>query len=407
MDKELKKQVGAIRVSNPVGLLPRKAWNVLLINAYETLLTEDVFIISKKTLAEAIGFNSNDTDALVVAMDKLQSTFVEWDVGGYSKAKGVSFDSLSKSKVQMLGGVTIKGGNIIYDYSPQLKKILYNPVIYQRISISQQKVFNTAYGLYLWENCLKFVGVGSTGFSSVEEWRKLLGATTKAYDAFKTFKISVLVPAIKEINKLSNIHITLKTEKTGRKITHIGFDVVENKQEKFFVSDGVDDIKSSKEYQNLKEYKIEELKAITLIQEYGYKYISEKIKITKEQVNIKNPAGFLIKSIEKDWKDSTQEFKKIEQQKQKEKRQRELEKRNRDAKKSKEVSLQKEEKRREIKEFIKSLDKDILMSLNQEFIKLNKETPFIKEHLQGGKIDLRKPIVKINYYEFIYKKIKR
>jgi len=65
IDKELKKQVGAIRVSNPVGLLSRKIWNVLLVNAYDELLNENEFTISKKTLAEAIGFNSNDTKALI------------------------------------------------------------------------------------------------------------------------------------------------------------------------------------------------------------------------------------------------------------------------------------------------------------------------------------------------------
>ncbi|MEE9363076.1 MAG: hypothetical protein V3U92_10815 [Cellulophaga sp.] len=65
IDKELKKQVGAIRVSNPVGLLARKIWNVLLVNAYDDLLKENEFTISKNTLAEAIGFNSNDTKALL------------------------------------------------------------------------------------------------------------------------------------------------------------------------------------------------------------------------------------------------------------------------------------------------------------------------------------------------------
>ena len=315
MKKEVKKQVGVIRVSNPVGLLPRKAWNALLVNAYDDLLTESEHKISVKLLSETIGFNSKDVKTLDNALKKLQTTLVEWDIGGQSKAKGISFSNFRR--VQMLGAVDIVNGEITYDYHPKLKEILYNPIIYQKISIAQQKVFNTAYGLYLWENCLRYIGVGTTGFSTVESWRKLLGAIAKSYEVYKDFKKHVLTPAIKEINNLSNIYITLKTKKTGRKITHIAFDVIENKQKSLLVSDGVLDVKNSPEYKELKKYDIEEIRIITLIQEYGYRYINEKIELLKEQTNIDSPSGFLMKAIEKDWKSSILEAKKEKQKQEK------------------------------------------------------------------------------------------
>lgn len=400
IDKELKKQVGAIRVSNPVGLLARKIWNVLLVNAYDDLLKENEFTISKNTLAEAIGFNSNDTKALLWALDKLQTTFVEWDIWGHSLAKGVSFNEFSK--VQMLGWITVKKGHISYDYSPKLKNILYNPIIYQKISISQQKVFNTAYGLYLWENCLRFIGTGSTGFSSVEEWRRLLWATTKSYTAFKIFKASVLTPAINEVNNLTNIHITLKTQKIGRKISSIGFDVVENKQKQFFVSDGVEDIKSSAEYKKLKQYWIEEVKAITLLQEYGYKYINEKIRLTKDQHNIKNPSGFLLNSILKDWKDSNEVLKKSLKDKEDEQKKVESAKKIKDRKEAEVISINKDKKRKIIEDYLNDLDKISLVKINKYFIEKNKLTIHIGKYLKNGTIDLNNAVVKINYYSFVY-----
>lgn len=405
MEKEVKKQIGAIRVSNPVGLIPRKIWNVLLVNAYDGLLDNGEFKISIKTLSDAIGFNSKNTNSLKDSLQKLQITLVEWDIGGQSENKGGSFKGFGS--VQMLGGWELENGIITYRYDSKLKEILYNPIIYQKISISQQKVFSTAYGLYLWENCLRYIGVGSTGFSTVEEWRKLLGATTKSYDVFKAFKVSVLTPAIKEVNGLTNIHITLKTQKTGRRITHIGFDVVENKQEKFFVSDGLDDIKNSVEYKKLKDYKIEEIKAITLVQEYGYKYISEKIKLTEEQESIKNPSGFLLNSIEKDWKSSGQELKKSLVDQDKEKKKAEREQKLKDKKEAEIKSKKKEEKRKEVEEYLKIIDDDTLQELNKEFIEQHKATLYIGKHLKNGEIDLSKSVVKINYYTFIYKKIKR
>jgi len=300
MKREVKKQIGVIRVLNPVGLLPRKAWNVLLINAYDDLLEEDEHNISIKTLSETVGFNSKDVLTLKKALQKLQTTLVEWDLGGQSEARGVSFKDFAS--VQMLGGFEIKKGNITYRYDKNLKNILYNPVVYQKIGIAQQKVFSTSYGLYLWENCLRFINVGTTGFTTIEEWRKLLGATAKSYGVFKDFKRYVLSPAISEVNNLSNIYVTLKTQKTGRKITHISFDIKENKQELLPISDGLLDIKNSQEYRDMINLNIKGIQAVTLIQEYGYKYIRDKINLLEEGENIKKPSGFLLNAIENDYK---------------------------------------------------------------------------------------------------------
>ncbi len=398
MKKELKKQVGVIRVSNPVGLLPRKTWNVLLVNAYDELLSKEEHTISIQTLSETVGFNSKDVATLKKSLQKLQTTIVEWDVGGQSESKGVSFKEFSS--VQMLGGFKVKSGTITYRYDKCLKEVLYNPIMYQKIGIAQQKVFNTSYGLYLWENCLRYINVGSTGFSTTEEWRKLLGATVKSYDVYKDFKKHVLTPAINEINKLTNIFITLKTRRTGRKITHIGFDVEENKQELLPISDGLLDIKNSAEYKKLKSYKIADVQAITLIQGHGYKYISEKIGILLEQKNIKNPSGFLIEAIEKDWKSSSLEQKRLEKKKNENNRKEE-------AKKlliEKEKKIKAKEKKKEIENYIASLSKEKLEEVDFDFIKKYKSNPMIKRFLSDGKIDFSSCsyVLRATYNTFVY-----
>jgi len=400
MKKEVKKHIGAIRVSNPVGLISRKAWNVLLVNAYDNLLKEDEYKISVKTLSEMIGFNSKNSHALKLALQKLQTTLVEWDIGGQSEGKGVSFERFRS--VQMLGAVDVINGEIIYDYHPKLKEVLYNPILYQKISIAQQKVFNTAYGLYLWENCLRYIGVGTTGFSTVELWRKLLGATAKTYDMYKKFKELVLTPAIKEINKLSNIYITLKTKRTGRKISHIAFDVIENKQKSLLISDGLMDIKNSHEYKSLKEFSVEDVYAITLIQEYGYKYINEKIELLKEQTNIDSPSGFLMKAIEKDWKSSILEAKK-EKQKQERKRKENIILKNLENEKiAKKESENRKKKIKDIEEFLEIAGSEILEKINSSFIEKYKSSIHIGKYLKLEEFDLENSAVKYNYYDFIH-----
>jgi hypothetical protein len=211
----------------------------------------------------------------------------------------------------MLGGVKIDDGIIKYDFSPMLSEVLYNPIIYQKINVLHQKVFKTSYGHSLWENCLRYVNVGSTGFASVEEWRRLLGAIAKTYDTYKDLKKFVLSPAMKEVNNFSNINVMLKIKKRGRKITELCF-LVEYKKEKHpELTSSIDNIRDSNECKILIGYGIPNIKAITFIQEYGFNYINDKINYIKhlEDTNYHfriSLSGFLISAIENDWKNSKQ-----------------------------------------------------------------------------------------------------
>lgn len=55
MEKEVKKHIAAIRISDTVGLLSRKTWNVLLLNAYDNLLVYDFHKIKVSELCEIVG----------------------------------------------------------------------------------------------------------------------------------------------------------------------------------------------------------------------------------------------------------------------------------------------------------------------------------------------------------------
>ena len=398
MKKEVKKQVGAIRVSNEVGLLARKAWNVLLINAYDDLLTSDKFRVSVKELSEAIGYNSNDKHSLLQALDKLQTSTVEWDIGGQSEKKGVSFSGMSK--VQMLGGITVTGSTIIYEYSPMLKEILYNPVIYQTINASQQKLFNTGYGLCLWENCFRFINVGNTGMSTVDEWRKLLGATAQTYDAFKKLNEMVLTPAVREVNGFSNISIKLITRKTGRRITHIGFSVEKSQQQCMPISDGLTDVKQSPECKKLKGYGVSEIMAVTLIQEHGYKYVKDKISLLEKGEDISNPAGYLIKAIQEDWKDKEVIKKTIKAKKYEEER----DKDRKIEEEAQKVKKQKELKREKIREYLADIGENAVKELESKFLEENRLNPVIKRYVKGDTIDTNSASIKSIFYSYVFEK---
>jgi len=299
---EFNKHVAAIRVSSTVKLNARKSWNVLFINAYDDLLIPNKkHQIKVSALADAIGFNSKNTASLKTAIQTLQTTLVEWDIGDKSKEKGVSFDNFAS--VQMLGYVSVKNGTVTYKFDDDLAKVLYNPIIFQKISLAQQRLFKSHYALILWENCLKYINVGSTGYQPVGDWKKILGARAKTYEKYKRFKELILNKAIAEVNDLSDIFITLEEKKNGRSVTHLKFLVKHNtKANPVPDSQNPVELKSSNAAKFMVSIGISELQTVSLIQEKGLDYINEKIGILKSQKKIKGSAsGFLLKAIEKNY----------------------------------------------------------------------------------------------------------
>ena len=76
----VKKNVAAIHVSGKLTLLQRKLSNVLLLNAYDTLITNSRHQIDARTLCLMIGYNSNDMDTLKQSLKGLARTVAEWDM---------------------------------------------------------------------------------------------------------------------------------------------------------------------------------------------------------------------------------------------------------------------------------------------------------------------------------------
>lgn len=300
--RNLKKHIAAIRVSNEVGLLARKAWNVLLLNAYDDLLSEERHCIPMSVFRDVTGYDSRSYSSLITALRKLQTTLVTWDIGGGAEIQGAWLPNFRS--YQMLGTFEIKDGELGYYYPKKLPELLYEPAIYQKIDLSQQKEFKTAGGLALWENCIRFIGVGTTGLSDVDEWREILGVSgKKTYSQFFQFNAKVLKPAIKEVNEFTNISVEMFTKNRGRKVIQLGFTVKEKEQRSLF-SDRLEVIHSAPEYEELLSFGIHKVQAIKWIEEHGLPYIRQKLDILKEiqaQKELKNPSGFLVKAINENY----------------------------------------------------------------------------------------------------------
>ncbi|KVS51656.1 plasmid replication initiation protein [Burkholderia cepacia] len=263
MSTELRKHVATVHVGGDLGLLDRKLVNVLALNAYDELLTKKTHSIPVRIMSEMLGFDSKNTDALKKALKKITTTPIEFDL---LHASGESDWDVST----LLSHAGIKNGVCTYEYSNWLANKLANPDIYLLININVQKQFNGAYALALYENCLRFKRTGSTGWISVEVWRKLLGAEASTYDEFKHFNGEVIKKAVKEVNTVSNIIVTPEYRRANRRVTDIRFLIEENPQASVY--DGSDDsehaaIRSSETYRRLRDLGIADRLATLWIQQ--------------------------------------------------------------------------------------------------------------------------------------------
>ena len=219
---ELKKHVGAIHVKGALTLLQRKAVNALLFNAYHELPDDSVkeHSIRIADLARALGFNSKNFAALKDTLGGLVETKVEWNALDPDGREEWGASTL-------LAGVTMTegSGTCRYAYYPPLRRLLYNPAVYARIDLDVQTRFTSRYALALYENCLRFVRTGSTGWLPVADWRGLLGVGEGQYPAYKALRQHVLSPAVKQVNSVGHIGVEMETRRQGRKVADLRFHV--------------------------------------------------------------------------------------------------------------------------------------------------------------------------------------
>ncbi len=290
--ESVKKNVAAIHVSGKLTLLQRKLSNVLLLNAYDTLISQPKHRIDARTLCLMIGYNSNDLDTLRDALRGLAETVAEWDMLDEKGRQEWGVSSL-------LAYAKLKAGVCEYAYSPALAEKLHDPKVFALINLNIQRRFTSGHGLALYENCYRFVRTGSTGWWEVEIFRRLMGVDDSAYyETFKHLNAKVIKPAVEEVNRTSNIEITPELRKTGRAVSHIRFRIKENKQLAMFDIDDGAAVRASGTYGRLIAQGVSDRLARQWIQEHGEEEVGRKLDYVSGQANVRSPVGYLRAALE-------------------------------------------------------------------------------------------------------------
>jgi hypothetical protein len=134
--KEVIKHSAAIQVENRIGLLERRVWNWLLANAYDELPTSETHRIAVPELMKALGYTSRNHAHLRETLKALTGSVLEWNV--------IRKDKEVWGATTLLAEVEIEEGVCTYAFGPMLRKRLYNPKMYARISLSLQNEFRVS-----------------------------------------------------------------------------------------------------------------------------------------------------------------------------------------------------------------------------------------------------------------------
>jgi hypothetical protein len=316
-NKDVIKHSAAVQITNKINLLQRRCWNILLANAYEDLLNKDQFQVSVADLKRVLGLSSHNNIYIRAFLKDLVGCIVEWNV--------LDKDGEEEwTATGLLSEVSMKREKITYAYAPALKKKLFNPAMYARISLSMQNRFNSKHALALYELSVDYFiakrNYGTTPFISIDDFRKLMGLKEKEYIDFKILNRAVIKPALQEINDKSDLWVDVELETQGRKVKALKLRIkpnpkknpilakqIEGPKEYIETAPKVLEISNPDLYKRMVEY-------FTIHPETAQEYIKnipeEQLlanldyveKMRKEgKEKILNLGAYTVKAIEKNW----------------------------------------------------------------------------------------------------------
>lgn len=292
----VKKHVAAIHVSGKLTLLQRKLSNVLLLNAYDTLIDQQTHLIDARTLCMMIGYNSNDMDTLKQSLRGLAETVAEWDM---LDDKGQQEWGVSS----LLSYAKLKAGVCEYAYSPALAAKLNDPKVFALINLNIQRRFTSGHALALYENCYRFVRTKSTGWWSLDLFRRLMGVDDSPYyQSYKHLNAKIIKPSVAEVNKTSNIVVTPEVRKRGREVVEIRFHIAENPQLAILDLDDGEGLRNTPVYAKLRALGVSDRLARQWVSEHGAEHVSEKLDYVAGQGGVQNPVRYLTAALRDDYK---------------------------------------------------------------------------------------------------------
>lgn len=318
-NKSIIKHSAAVQISNTINLLQRRAWNVLLANAYYDLPNREVFEVDYDEYMQVLGIAKRRNRRYVEEyLGGLISTRIEWNVLG--KVSKENWDS-EWGATGLLASAVIKRVNgrkkIHYTYSHELRHRLFNPSLYARISLSMQNKFSSKHALALYELCVDYFIAkkcqGQSPFIPLDAFRKVMGINDHEYKEFKFLKQWIIKKPLSEINIKSDLLVRVEYKKEKRKVVALKFHISPQKNNPALLFDhSAAGIKNMELYQRLKDYfHLTSIQANEILASYKEEAILENLRYVEEKIRegkVRSIGAYTLKAIKENYRNQPNLF---------------------------------------------------------------------------------------------------
>lgn len=258
------------------------------------------YIISVKDFSEMMGLQGKPkySEIRVITREMLRKVIE------IPRGEGRTLQATWFSTVEYYEGE----GLIEFSFDPKLKGFLLNLKAYTQYRLSNVLALGSSYSIRLYELMKKWENIVRIEYP-VTQLKEKLGLEGK-YKQYGHFKSRVIKPAIKDISDKTDINVTFKEIKKGKRIEKIEFTIrpkikqTKNlKQQSNFDKELFEKLNELSNGYNLSFNAFEKIEQIakTIYSDDKYiKQLERLIEVTNSRVkqgNINNPVGLLIKII--------------------------------------------------------------------------------------------------------------
>src|SRR5215213_1431358 len=205
---------------SPLTLQDRRIYNLLILNAWDSITEAKEHRIHKRDLRGSHNVNDRVGESLLRLMGAVAQLRIERDTGD-----GKGPEPFTR-RVQLLAGTeesARSNGLVFYSFPAAVRGIIRQSSQYARLQKQVMFAFSSKYALALYEMVQKR---GNLKFKTseefpVERFRQLLGVEAGKLRPFKNFKLRAIDPAVLEVNGLGEFSCKAEPVYTGRKVTAV------------------------------------------------------------------------------------------------------------------------------------------------------------------------------------------
>ncbi len=214
--------IAIVPANRPLTVTARKAYNVMGRMAQRAGDTGDAgYAAPLKSILRGFGADSNAAASLKRYLDEMMTTKVEWRQlsCGDTPPDGAQGDAGERLLVfTLVSQVELyKAGRdnwVRWWYPPAIRQQMTDPDRWAQISLETVARLGTYAAVALYEICVRYKTTGRTARQHWSWWVPVLRGSDQAKQReWRKIKSELVVPAIREINELSEIEITLVEHK--------------------------------------------------------------------------------------------------------------------------------------------------------------------------------------------------